>query len=193
MSIPFVETQLFRNTSSMQPIRVDANHLNAFQTRRPPETPGDPTETPRKLARRPRGDPRRPPRRPRGDPMLTHVVKFIRGLWTPQMLTSWKTWLLIRHPAGRTRRTGPRDIPADPIDELPAAGRPAGSAVVSDSLTQRTAVGTPGHLARGQQFLGQKYFPGLVSKPVPENKNVTFYCDACERGSGSVCVCVSEW
>ena len=45
------------------------------------------------------------------------------------------------------------------------------------------AVGTPGHLARGQHFLGQNYFPALVSKPVRENKNVTFCCDGCERGS----------
>ena len=118
----------------MQPIRLDASHLNAFRTRRPPETPGDPTETPRKLARRPRGDPRRPPetpRRPHADP----------------------------------------------------EGSPAESAAMSVSLTQRAAVGTPGHLARGQQFLGQNYFPVLAYLPVRENKNVTFCCDAFERGS----------
>ena len=91
--------------------------------------------------------------------------------------------MLIRHPAGRMRRTGPRDIPADPDNVLRAASRPARSVVASDALTHRARVGTPGHLARGQQFLGQNYFPGLVSKPVPENKNVTFCCDACERGS----------
>lgn len=99
------------------------------------------------------------------------------------MLTSWKAGLLIRHPAGRMHRARPREIPANLIDVLRAAGSPAESAAVSDSLTQRAAVGTPGHLARGQQFLGQNYFPALVSKPVRENKNVTFCCDACERGS----------
>ena len=48
---------------------------------------------------------------------------------------------------------------------------------------QRSEQGAPGYLVRGQQLLGQNYFPGLVSKPVPENKNVSFCCDAFERGN----------